>query len=128
MTPPPHATKPRSAWLREELNHRIEDAAIVEQYATLIEAAKTVRDRMSHGPYFDRSSQPEMHFHGETFSYDASRAGSEFQVDSNALIALLISLRSIAHALIVDRLFSVKHYRVHQPLKVIHLTHSDRVF
>jgi len=127
MTPPPHALKTRGTWLREELKNRIGDAAIAEQYATLIEAAKSVRDSMSHGPLFDHSSQPEMHFHGETFSYDANRASSEFREDINALIALLVSLRSIAHALIVDRVFATKHYHVQKPMKVTHITHSDRI-
>jgi hypothetical protein len=110
MTPPEHATVSRGAWLRKELSNRVAEVSLVEQYAGIIEAAKSVRDRMSHRPYFDRSTRPVM-VHGETRIYNARHAATEFQEDSVALLALMNNLQNIAHSLLVDRVFAVKHYR-----------------
>jgi hypothetical protein len=115
--PPPHRKVSRRVWLRDELTRRISDSCRVDEYASLIEAAKGIRDRMSHGPEFDRSSHPIM-AHGQTASYDVSRAVKEFKRDSHALLALLIGLRTIAHALLVDRAFGIKYFAPHTDLKV----------
>ena len=127
IIPPQHAAQSRGVWLREQLRRRVVEETLVEQYACLIEAAKSIRDRMSHGPHFDRSTCPELRVHGETLTYDAERAASEFEMDSNALLALVVALREVVHALLVDHVFSVKHYRPLCPLKVTLVTHSGRV-
>jgi hypothetical protein len=114
--PPPHRAVPRRRWLRDQLSHCIRDDCLVETYARLIEAAKSVRDRMSHGPEFDRSSRPIM-AHGHTTSYGVESAVGEFKQDSNALLALLVNLRSIAHALLVHRAFNISHFRPYTELK-----------
>jgi len=117
-TPPrPHYKMSRGVWLRQELTRRMEAPQLVEAYASLIEAGKRVRDKMSHGPHFDRST-PLLMSRGQVASYDVDRTIEEFKRDSHALLALLISLRDIAHALLVDQAFGIKHFRPISDLKV----------
>ena len=72
-----------------------EDDARVSQYVDLIGAARTIRNPMAHGPYFDRSRMPQM-VDGEKQIYNPARAVSEFKQDSTALLALETGLRQIA--------------------------------
>jgi hypothetical protein len=115
--PRPHYKVSRREWLRQELTRRVEDTDLVGAYVSLIEAGKRVRDKMSHGPHFDRSTRPIMNV-GEVASYDTKRAIGDFNIDTNALETLLVSLRDVAHALLVDEAFSVKHFRPPSGLKV----------
>lgn len=107
----------RKNWLRQELIRRMGGTQNVEDYASVIEEAKTVRDKMSHSPCFDRSTYPFGKV-GETVTYGVHRATTEYKHDSNALLALLISLRRIAHALLVDQAFGIKHFNPIAELKV----------
>lgn len=113
----PHYKMSRGEWLRQELTRLMEAPQLVEEYASLIEAGKRVRDKMSHGPHFDRST-PQSMSRGQVTSYDVDRTIEELKHDSHALLALLISLRDIAHALLVDRAFGIKHFRPISDLKV----------
>ena len=124
--PPPHQVMSRSVWLRRQLNNYIGDPALVEEYASLIEAAKLIRDGMSHGPYFDRSVMPEM-VEGEILRYGPSQATSAFRDDSHALAALLIAVQRLAHALLVDRAFSIKHYQPSKTLKTTLISQSGYI-
>jgi hypothetical protein len=96
-------------WRREQLNAWLSDNSRVEEYATLIETGYRIRNRMSHGPLFDRSSlQPAVH--GQTEVYDVDRAVKEYETDSTALSALSDGLQKIAYALLVDRAFGIKYF------------------
>src|ERR1700733_11534158 len=55
-TPPSHRRLSQRDWRREQLNAWLSDNSRVEEYTTLIETAYRIRNRMSHGPLFDRSS------------------------------------------------------------------------
>lgn len=114
----PHRRTSRRVWLREELNRRIQESTLVEEYAKIIEVATKVRNSMSHKPHFDRSTRPAMNFHGQTFSYDTERSVKDYSHDTNALSALLLSLKELAHSLIVDQAFEIKHYATKPPLQV----------
>jgi hypothetical protein len=108
-TPPSHRRLSQRDWRREQLNAWLSDNSRVEEYTTLIETAYRIRNRMSHGPLFDRSSlQPAVHGHIEV--YDVDRAVKEYETDSTALSALSEGLQKIAHALLVDRAFGIKYF------------------
>lgn len=113
----PHYKVSRKRWLRQELAYRMGGTQLAEDYASVIEKAKSVRDNMSHRPHFDRSTIPFINV-GQTASYGVDRAINEYKFDSNALLALLISLRGIAHALLVDQAFGIKHFTPLPELKV----------
>ena len=108
--------KNKCPWLRQELTRRVEAPQLVEEHASLIEAGERVRDKMSHGPHFDRPT-PRLMNRGQVTSYDVDRTIKELKHDSHAL-ALLISLRDIAHALLVDRAFGIKNFRPISDVKV----------
>lgn len=74
--PRSHHKIPRGVWLRQELTYRMEAPQLVEEYASLIEAGKSIRDKMSHVPHFDRSTPPPMS-RGQVDSYDVSTAASK---------------------------------------------------
>ncbi len=114
--PQPHRKISRGAWLRQELLRRLQNPQLVEAYAKLIERAKRVRDGTSHGPLFDRSTHPDMR-HGEVIAYDVGRTLADFDQDSNAVMALLVALREIARALLVDHAFGIKHFTEQPKLK-----------
>jgi hypothetical protein len=122
MTPATHLSMSRGDYLKGELARRVQDGQLVEEFSTMIEAARKIRNKISHIPHFDRSSHPQMDHHGETRSYDSDRAASEFQEDSTALFALLINLRRLAHSLIVDQAFGIKHYKPAPSLHSTYLT------
>jgi hypothetical protein len=109
IKPPRHYKVSRRDWLREGLETRVADTKRVEEYATLIETAYKIRNRMSHGPVFDRSSLPTM-THGQTEVYDVDRAVKQFKQNSHALSAILSNLRKITHALLVDQAFGIKYF------------------
>jgi hypothetical protein len=108
--PRSHFRLSRREWLREQLNARLSDNNRVEEYATLIQkAVDEIRNPMSHGPLFNRSSLPAT-VHGQTEVYDVDRAVKEYETDFHALTALSVGLQKIAHALLVDRAFGIKYF------------------
>jgi hypothetical protein len=117
-TPPRHHKSSQKDWRREQLKALLSDTNRVEEYATLIETAYKIRHPMSHGPHFDRSSLPIM-AHDQTEVYDVARAVREYEKDSSALCALFVGLRTIAHALLVDRAFGIKYFAPISDLKSV---------
>lgn len=115
--PPHHHQVSRREWLRQELERRTASPDLVEEYVLLIEKGISIRNKISHVPTFDRSTLPAMQT-GERASYDSSRAIYEFESDTYALDTLLVTLQQIAHALIVDEAFNIKHFREPPILKV----------
>lgn len=125
--PQPHNALSRRVWLRQQLQEQMEDSTLVENAAQLVEAALRVRNHMSHSPCFNRSEVPQMESHMQKFEYDAARAAGEFKKDSFALLALRVALHHLAHELLVDKLFGLKHFTEPRSLKFVHLTESGRV-
>ena len=117
-TPQPHYKINRKNWMRQVLDSSIQDPTIVEEYLGVIDAAIRVRNRISHGPYLDRSSIPAIEM-GQTLSYGSERAIAEYKHDSSALLALQIGLRKIARGVIVEQIFGIKHFTSLPELKTM---------
>jgi hypothetical protein len=107
----------RKEWLIQELKRQTESLDLAEKYASLITKGTRIRNTMSHGPHFDRSTYPVMS-PGDKFSYDASQETDHFKSDTVALEAVVIALQQIAHDLLVNEAFSIKHFREPPILKV----------
>src|SRR5271165_1951647 len=119
-TPQPHYKINRKNWIRQVLDESIQNPVIVREYLGVVEAAIRVRNRISHGPHFDRSSFPTMEA-GQTLSYNPERAIAKYKHDSTALLALQIGLRKIARRLIVQRSFGLKYFTSLPELKAIRI-------
>lgn len=109
-TPPNHYSMSRKEWLIQELKRWTQSSDLAKKYASLITKGKEIRDAMSHSPHFDRSIYPVMN-PGDKFSYDASQKIDHFKSDTVALEAVTITLQQIAHDLLVNEAFSIKHFR-----------------
>lgn len=110
----PHYSMSRREWLRHFLQ-RITDPDTADAYARLITQGIAVRNKVAHGPLFDRSSLPVLEF-GETATYDAQRAIEEYLDDSIAMSAFLISLRRVCRYLLLDTIFGTAYFGKLSPL------------
>lgn len=107
--PQPHYSMRRVDWLRKSLLDRIADADLVEKYVSVVETARSVRNKSVHGPNFDRSQVPILPM-GESVTYDTASAIASYRDDSVALLTLIASLQIFARCLVLDLLLGVKYY------------------
>ncbi len=117
-SPQSHYRLPRREWRKQFLATQIKDFEVEEEYAQLIDAGVSVRNKIAHVPYFDRSTYPEL-FPGERQAYEINRAVTEHDCDRVALHSLLISLREVARYLLLDRAFGTKYFGRLRSLNVI---------
>ncbi len=117
--PQDHHAMSRKDWLKHFLIDRIKDEAIAEEASSTITAALQIRNPMSHGPHFDRSTRPSMATHFETRTYSHLDAIKAFKSDSHALGALNAMLYRLAHSLAVSEAFEVSYFRPAEALKVV---------
>jgi hypothetical protein len=117
FSPQPHYAMPRRKWTREVLEKRISDDAIVEEYDSVIDTGIRLRNKMAHTPLFDRSTYPELS-PGERLTYEVERVLDEYEHDAHALLSLLISLRTIARYLLLDKVFGTRYFARLRPLYV----------
>lgn len=125
---PGHASISRRSWSESRLSQLLGTDTDQIRYAqTLIQAGLGVRNKLSHGPHFDRSNHLGPQDHGHVESYDADRAASDYQHDSTALFALVFGLNELAHQLVVAEAFGIQVFPKMRPLKAITTTRSGRV-
>lgn len=104
----PHHAITRRQWLRQFIASRIADNEIAKDYVRTIETGYEVRNRMAHGPQFDRSTheapleQPEI--------YDSNRAATDYKQDSAALMLLVMSLNDLARNLLLNVAFDISFF------------------
>ena len=113
----PHHKMSRQDWLREELIRRLGNESLAVEYASVIWAGKRLRDKMVHKPHIDRLQLPALE-PSEIYSYAADRLVTKEKLDHYDLDALLVYLREIAHALLVDEAFHIKSFRPLPEMKV----------
>ncbi len=72
---------------------------------------------MAHTPQFDRSVFPELS-PGEQVKYGIDKAIERYKDDSVALASLLISVKTIARYLLLDKAFAIRYFPRLKPLNV----------
>jgi hypothetical protein len=115
-----HPSVRRKDWLRQALGDRIDDPLVAEEYARLIETGVRVRNKIAHGPLFDRSDSPALPF-SQIEVYEAERGIDEYEHDSVALASLLVSLRDVTRFILLDRAFNTRFFPKPRPLKVVRI-------
>ena len=123
-----HSSVSRREWTEQRLNYFFDnDPVHVEHASATICAALKVRNKLAHGPNFDRSRLQGDHDHLHTETYDGMRAAAEYMNDSHALFALIMSLGTLAQQILISATFDIRIFPPPRPLVVTTLNSSGLV-